>query len=169
MVFYWSLSDSKSPQVSRNLLSILADLNDAIIWMVSTRLRPFINPLVAVPRAPNTISIIVTFMFHNFFNSHARSMYFSLFSLSFNFTLLSAETVKSTILQVLSFYWLLQGLVVWPRLNDPFVCQNPRRICSSFSRTDVGSGIYHLFVWSNFNFLHNSQWITLPTQSCLVL
>ena len=29
--------------------------------------------------------------------------------------------------------------------------------------------IYHLFVWSNFNFLHNSQWITLPTQLCLVL
>ena len=29
--------------------------------------------------------------------------------------------------------------------------------------------IYHLFVWSNFNFLHISQWITLPTQLCLVL
>ena len=29
--------------------------------------------------------------------------------------------------------------------------------------------IYHLFVWSNLNFLHNSRWITFPTQSCLVL
>ena len=29
--------------------------------------------------------------------------------------------------------------------------------------------IYHLFVWSNLNFLHNTQWITFPTQSCLVL
>ena len=29
--------------------------------------------------------------------------------------------------------------------------------------------ICHLFVWSNFNFLYNSQWITFPTQSCLVL
>ena len=28
--------------------------------------------------------------------------------------------------------------------------------------------MYHLFVWSNLNFLHISQWITLPTQSCLV-
>ena len=37
MVFHWSLSDSKSPYVSRTLLSILADLNDAIVWMVSTR------------------------------------------------------------------------------------------------------------------------------------
>ena len=39
----------------------------------------------------------------------------------------------------------------------------------SFSRTDSGLCIYHLFVWLNFNFLHNSQWITMPTQSCLVL
>ena len=42
-------------------------------------------------------------------------------------------------------------------------------LCVSFSRTDVGLCIYYLFVWSNFNFLHNSQWITLPSQSCLIL
>ena len=39
----------------------------------------------------------------------------------------------------------------------------------SFSRTDAGLSVYHLFVWSNLNFLYNSQRITLPTQSCLVL
>ena len=38
-----------------------------------------------------------------------------------------------------------------------------------FSRTDAELCIYHLFVWSNLNFLHISQWIPLPTQSCLVL
>ena len=38
-----------------------------------------------------------------------------------------------------------------------------------FSRTAAGWCIYHLFVSSNLNFLHISQWITLPTQSCLVL
>ena len=37
MVFHWSLSDSKSPQVSRNLLSILAFLNNVVVWMVFTR------------------------------------------------------------------------------------------------------------------------------------
>ena len=26
-----------------------------------------------------------------------------------------------------------------------------------------------MFIWSNLNFLHNSQWIILPTQSYLVL
>ena len=44
-----------------------------------------------------------------------------------------------------------------------------RSLCVSFSRTNVGLCIYHLFVWSNFNFLHNSLGITLPTQSCLFL
>ena len=37
------------------------------------------------------------------------------------------------------------------------------------SRTDAGLGINHLLVWSNLNFLHISQCITLPIQSCLVL
>ena len=81
MVFHWSLSDCKSPQVSRTLLSILAVFNNAVIWMVSTRpptfksSRPFNNPLVTVPKAPITIGTIVTFMFHSFFNSPARSRY----------------------------------------------------------------------------------------------
>ena len=33
-VFHWVLSDSKSPHVSRILLSILADRNNAVVWMV---------------------------------------------------------------------------------------------------------------------------------------
>ena len=36
MVFHWSLSDRKSPQVSRTLLSILAIFNNVVVWMVST-------------------------------------------------------------------------------------------------------------------------------------
>ena len=59
--------------------------------MVSTRsptfksYRPFNNPLVSVPKAPITIGIIVTVMFHSFFNSLARSSYVFLFSHSFSF------------------------------------------------------------------------------------
>ena len=51
------------------------------------------------------------------------------------------------------------------------VCSTKLRriLCISFSSKDSGLCIYHLFVWSNFNFLHNSQWISLPTQSSLVL
>ena len=47
--------------------------------------------------------------------------------------------------------------------------KSQRSLCVSFSRTGSGLCIYHLFVWSNFNFLHNSQWITFPTQLSLVL
>ena len=107
MVFHLSLSDSMFPQVSRNLLSILAVLNNAVVWMVSTRPptykspSPLNNPLVTVPNAPITIGIIVTCMFHAFFNSLARSRYLSFFSHSFSFILWSTETAKSTILQVL--------------------------------------------------------------------
>ena len=66
---------------------------------------PFNNPLVTAPKAPITIGIIVTFMFHNFFNSLARSIYISFFSLSFSFIQWSAGIAKSTILQILFFYY----------------------------------------------------------------
>ena len=83
----------KSPLVSRTLLSILADLNNAAVWLVSTRLliskssSPFTNPLGIVPSAPITTGITVTFMFHSFFVCFfiVMSRYLSLFSLSFYF------------------------------------------------------------------------------------
>ena len=113
MVFHWSLSDSNSPQVSRTRLRILAVLSNAVVWIVSTRpptsksSRPFNNSLVIVPKAPITIGSIVTFMFHSFFSSLARSRYLSFFSYSFKFILWSAGTAKSTILQILFFFFLL--------------------------------------------------------------
>ena len=111
MVFHWRLSDSKSPKVSRTLLSILAVFNKAVVWMVSTRPPtsksswPFNNPLLTIPKAPITIGIIVTFMFHSFFNSLARSWYLSLFSHSFSFILWSAGTEKSTIFEIFFFFF----------------------------------------------------------------
>ena len=108
--FSLELSDSKSPQVSRTRLRILAVLSNAVIGIVSTRpstsksSRPFNNPFVTVPKAPITIGTIITFMFHSFFNSLARSRYLSFFSHSCSFILWSAETIKSTILQILFFF-----------------------------------------------------------------
>ena len=136
--------------------------------MVFTRLptskfsSPFSNPLVTVPNAPITIGIIVTCMFHGFFNSLARSRYLSFFSHSFSFMLWSAETAKSTILQVLFFLLIIiRGSV----------CKSKsyRSLRVLFSWTGAVLCIYPLFVWSNFNFLHIYQWITLTSQSCLVL
>ena len=34
MVFHWSLSDTKSPQVSRTRLRILAALSNAVVWII---------------------------------------------------------------------------------------------------------------------------------------
>ena len=183
MVFHWRLSESKFPQVSRTFLSILAVFNNAVVWMVSTRppisksYRPFNNPLVTVPKAPITIGIIVTFMFHSFFQFSSKvEVLISLFHThSFRFILWSAGTAKSTILQIfffLFFFFLLiiirSGLLAEIRWS---VCisKSHRSLCVSFSRTGAGLCIYHLLAWSNLNFLHISQWITLPTQSCLAL
>ena len=72
MVFHKSLSDSNSPQVSRTLLSILADLNDVTVWMTSVLpLIPnstslLLKPLQTVPSAPIAIGITVILMFHIF-------------------------------------------------------------------------------------------------------
>ena len=108
MVFHWSLSDSKSPQVPRTLLGIMAVLNNAVVWMVFPRpptsksSTPFSNPLVTVPNAPITIGIIFTCMFHSFFNSLARSRYLPSFHILS--VLFSGQSIaKSTILQVLFF------------------------------------------------------------------
>ena len=135
----------------RILLSILAVLSDAVVWMVSTHplisnsSSPFNNPLVTIPKASITIRIIVTFMFHSFFNSLARSRYLSFFLRSFSFIPWSSGTAKPIILQVLFFIVYHK---VW---------------------TDAALCIYHLFVWSNLNFLKISQRITLPNQLCQVL
>ena len=96
--FHWSLSDSKFPQISRTLLSILAVLNSSSNFQVP---QSFNNPLVTVPKVPIPIGIIVTFMFFNYL---AMSRYLSFFSHSFSFILWSAGTAKSTILQVLFFF-----------------------------------------------------------------
>ena len=117
MVFLWSLSDWNFLQVSRTLLSILADLNNAVVLMVSTRPRisksssPFTKPLVTVPRAPVIIGITVTFMFHNFFSSLARSKYLFFF---FHFLLiLVCSRPGEQSLQFCKFSFFIDYYMVW--------------------------------------------------------
>ena len=145
MVFHWSLSDSKCPQVSRTLLSILAVFNNAVVWMVSTRpptsksSRPFNNHLITEPKAPITIGTIVTFMFHSFFYSLARSRYLSLFSHSFSFTLWSAGTAKSTILQILFFLLIIIRSSLLAEISGSVsMSKSNRSLCVSFSMTGAG-------------------------------
>ena len=140
MVSHWSLNDSKSPKVSRTLLRIQADLSNAPLVLL------FPSPLVHVSillwlyqeyqlqLESQSLSCSIVF-----FNFQLRSWYLSFFSLSFNFTECSTGTAKSTIPQVLFFYWLLHGLVIWLRLGDLFVSQNPWGVCvSHFPRQILG-------------------------------
>ena len=70
IVCHWILSDSKSPHISRTLLSTLTDLNNDIGWVVSTcspiskSTSPFTNTLGIVSSAPITTDITTPSMFH---------------------------------------------------------------------------------------------------------
>ena len=130
MVFHWSLNDSKSHQVSRILLSILADLNNAVVWMVCIRplisktSSPCTNPLVTIPSTPVTISITVCFMFYSFFSSPARTRYLSLPAFFQFYPVISRNSKVHNSAISLSI-WLSLDLVVWSRLDDLFLSQNP--------------------------------------------
>ena len=164
-VFYTSVS--KSSQVSRTLLSILADFNNAVVWMVST--RPLIsmfsilytNPLVNVLSGQITIGITVTFMVHSFFSPLARLRYLSLFSLSFSFILWLPRTAKSIIRQILFFQLTITRSGRLAEIGwSVCVSKSHKILCVSFFGTDSRLCIYHLFTWSNLNFLHKFQWMT---------
>ena len=68
----------------------------------------------------------------------------------------------------LFFWWLLLGLVFSSRLGDLFVSQNTSNVASQ-SRGRIPGCAYTYHVWSNLNFLYNSQWTTLLTELSLVL
>ena len=136
--------------------------------LISKSSSPYNNPLVTVPKAP--IGIIVTFMFHCLFNSLAKSKYnpcFYILSISLcgppgqqspqfcEFSILSLIIIRSGCLT--EIWWSV------------CISKSQRSLCVSFSGTDSGLYIYHLFVSSNVNFLHDSRWINLPTKLCLVL
>ena len=113
MFFPLSLSDSKFPQVSRTLLSILTDRKDAVVWNVSFVSFVSCSPnlssksLRTVTSAPTIIGITVASIFYWYFSSLARSKYVSIFSFSFTLTQWSNRTAKSTRQQLLLLLLLL--------------------------------------------------------------
>ena len=110
IVFHRSINDSKSPQVSRTLLNILAVHDNIVDWMasalplISKSSSPFNNLFRDCTKSTNHNSRNSHFLFHRLFNFLAICRYVSFFSISFNFLLWSAETEKLTILQILFFF-----------------------------------------------------------------
>ena len=107
MVFHWSLRDSKSPQISRTLLSIRAVLNNAVVWMVSTR-PPTSNLLLLLFLLLNQHYLMV---FHWSLTDRKSSQIFG--------TLLSISTD-------------LNNAVVWMVSNRPLVSKSSSPCTKSF-------------------------------------
>ena len=159
-VFYTSVSRwfltrcwvTASHLKSPGLFSLFSDHSNAVVWMVSIRhlisksSSSCTNPLVIVPRAPIIIGITVTFMLHRFFNSLAKSRYWSFFSLSFNFTLLWLQSP-----QFGKFFIIIIIIIIRRsgRLAEIWwsacISKSRRSLCVSFFRTDSGLYIYHFF------------------------
>ena len=96
-------------------------------FLISKSYSFFTNPLGIVTSPPITIGITVTFMLHFFLVLQLGQDVYISFRFFLIFTLWSAGTTKCTIRQVF-FCWLSLDLVVWPRLGDLFVSQNPRDV-----------------------------------------
>ena len=128
--FFWSLKESSSLQVSRTLLSILANLNNAVLWMVSIlppifdSSNPLFNALETVPSAPTTIGITVTWMFHRFFLVLWQSPIFVYLFTFFSFYF--AVCWNGKIHNTASSLFFILLFISRPDLVDPFVSQNPR-------------------------------------------
>ena len=75
-----NVNDSKSLQLSRTRLSIIADHNSSriisILPLISISLRFLSIPLGTILMNPAAIGIIVTFMSYRFFSSQAKIQVF---------------------------------------------------------------------------------------------
>ena len=149
MVFYWILSDSKSPQVSRILLSILADLSYAVVSTVSN------HPLCfhVIQSLYQSFGDCNKGTNYNKYNCHFHVPRF------FFISLCGQQGQESPQFCKFSFFLLI--IIRSGRLAEIClsVCKSKslRCLCVSFYRTDSGLLMHHLFVWSKFHFSHNSQ------------
>ena len=163
MVSHWGVSDSKSSKITRTIPNILADLNNAIVWIVSTCLliskssTPCTNSLVTVPSARITIGITITFMFHSFSVLYQRLGTFCFLSI-----LTYGQPADSLFFLLTATKSDCLAKICW----SGCISTSQRILCVSFCRMDSGLGIYHLIIWLNSNFL---QWITFLSQLGLVL
>ena len=129
----------------KNLLNILADLNNAVVWIVPvlpliSSSKSFFSRLFGtVQKAPTMNSIPVTFMFYSLLSSQAMSIYMS-------FILLS---LQSHSVVCWKFFFLLiktkSRLLTLPAWSIS-ISKSQRILCVSFSSTDSDLCIYHLLV-----------------------
>ena len=131
-ISHWSLSDSKPPQISRTLLSMLVDCISPVVWMIlilpliSSSPTLFSRFLGTDSGAPITTGITVTIMFHYFFSSLARSWRF--------FALLCFRSVVHKFIKSYKSFLGLREFV--------FISKSQRISWFSFSRNNSDQCIY---------------------------
>ena len=139
--------------------------------LISNSSSTFTNHSVTVPRALITIGIIVIFMFHSFLQFSSKvEVLILLFAFSQLYSEVSQESkvhisASSLFLFLFFFFFFFCFIITMSGRRAEIrlsfcISKSQRSLCTLFFRKDAGLCIYHLFVWSNFNFLHNSQWIT---------
>ena len=149
MISSWIFTESKFPQVSRTLLRILADLNNAVVWMVSNR---YFQVFLSLYQSFGDCTKNTNYNWYNrcfrvpqsFFQFPGKVQVLIILFAFFQFySLVSRDSKVHNSASSLSFLLII---IKSGRLSDPFVSQNPRGVCA-FSYT---------------------EWITLLTQSCIV-
>ena len=139
-----------------------------VFWLISTMLSFGWSLLILLfPSAPFTISITVTFMVHSFLFSCKVFVLISLFAF-LQFYPVVSQNGKVYYLAGSLFLLTItksahQAEIRW----SICISKSQRILCILFSRMDSVLFIYHLVVWSNLNFLHNSQWIIFPPSHVL--
>ena len=145
MVSQLSLSDSKSLQVSSSRLSILVDLYNAAVWLVSTR------PLISKYSSLSSNFFCDCTLRANYKWCHCHSYvphffqiswYLSFFSIFFSVTKWSAKTASPLFSR---FSFLLLTITMSGRLAGvrwSFVPQNPIEVCASHFSVRILSSAY---------------------------
>ena len=127
MVFHWSLSVSKSPQISSQYFGRSKQwcCLDGLYTSSNFHLfRPLSKPFRTIPSAQITIGITITLMFHSFLSSQASSKFLFSLSLIFHSVVRWDSKVHNTVISL--FSKLSLGLNFLLVLGDLFIPQNPR-------------------------------------------
>ena len=172
MVFHKSFCDSKSPQVSWTLLSILTDLNNTVVlngfrvfWFVccgnfSSIWGPFrVNQLQVVSPSPSwyTVLLVLWKVLCNI------QVFVSLFAFFYFHSVVHLNDKIHLTASSLLFN-KRSGLLIGIKC----ISKSQGILYFTFSGIDSDLCMYRFSGWPKLNLLCNSLWIPFPTQSCLL-
>ena len=159
LFFHRSPTDGKSSQVSRTFVSILDNLNNVLIWMVS-----ILFPISSSSRLPfQAFDDSSKCSNYNWYHRHPLAP--QLFSIFFDILFVVQNRLDDKFAFLVNYYdFFFLAMIRWPVCISKF----QRIFCVLFTCRDFGFCIYHLILSSKSNFLHNSQRITFPIQACLL-